>query len=214
MLGVTEFRICSSKMSKCSLLLRHTPMRVARILVTAALLAAFLGSSFPLTTIASGPMCTLACCAGRAPHAAGSCMNGSCHANLRTRSNSAHIHRELLTPDSEQMCGLQRLTMRLKASVASQSATVRLRQTNGNNTPDNASLSETNLGKPCLPECGSCASGFTSPGRKRNAAALAYAIQPRPPSNVRLADVEDSLTRKLTALCRQCAPRAPPLSLS
>src|SRR5690349_10464722 len=52
---------------------------VVRTVLAVSLLLAFLASSFPLTTIASGPMCTLACCAGRPPHAAGSCMNGSCH---------------------------------------------------------------------------------------------------------------------------------------
>ena len=177
-------------------------------------MTAFLTSSLPLTTIASGPMCTLACCAGRAPHAAGSCMNGSCHANALTRSKSAHIHRELLASHSERMCGLPRLTMRLNMSVRPPGAAVRPGQTRENNTAYKASVSATNLGKPCQADCGSCASGFTSPSRKRSVAALAYATQSRPPSNVRLADVEDSLTRKLTALCRQCAPRAPPLFLS
>lgn len=195
------------------MLLRPTLMRVARTVLTSALLAAFLAGSFPLPTIASGPMCRLACCAGRAPHVAGSCMNGSCHANLLSRSKAAHIHRQLPTPESEEMCGLPRSTGRLNASVWLVRANPRSKETGENDTRDEASLSATYLGKPCQPDCGSCASGFTSPSRKRDAAALGYAIQARPPSSAQLSDVEGSLTRKLSALCRQCAPRAPPLSL-
>ena len=67
---------------------------VSRLLVGATLLLSLLASSFPLGTLASGPMCTLACCAGRAPHAAGSCMNGSCHAFLTGHPNKGHIHHE------------------------------------------------------------------------------------------------------------------------
>jgi hypothetical protein len=191
-----------------------TRARVARIILAGTLLFGILASALPLTTIASGPMCTLACCASRAPHAAGSCMNGSCHANLLIRSKPTHSHHQLLAPESERLCGLPRLTARMSPSSLRVVAMARSTQGSRNDTQDQANLSASTIGKRCQPDCGSCASGFANPNRQRNPAALAYAIRPRPPSSIRLADVEASLTRKLSALCRQCAPRAPPLSFS
>lgn len=84
-------------------------IRIARALLGAMLFFSVLASSFPLATLASGPMCTLACCAGRAPHAAGSCMNGSCHAFLTGHTKKIHIHHEAPTEQAEQLCGLSRL---------------------------------------------------------------------------------------------------------
>src|ERR1700687_1161307 len=88
---------------------RSTPRAAPRIVLAAALLLALVSSTFPVAALASAPMCHLACCAGRAPHAAGSCMNGSCHAFLTGHTKKIHIHHEAPTEQTEQLCGLSRL---------------------------------------------------------------------------------------------------------
>src|SRR5437773_12232223 len=86
-------------------------IRVARAVLGATLLFSILTSSFPLATLASGPMCTLACCAGPSAHVAGSCMNGSCHAFLTGHTKKIHAHHEAPTEKTEELCGLSRLTV-------------------------------------------------------------------------------------------------------
>lgn len=196
-------------------LLRCGNVRIARIVLPLTLLLSLLASTFPLSTIASGPMCTLACCAGRPPHPAGSCMNGSFHANLRTHPKTTHIHGQQTTQEAEQVCGLPQRTSRANQSplriLTSASSVAYSERSGGRHSPD---VSATTVAKPCQPECGSSASSFSSSNRQRNTAAIAHAVRPRPPSNIRLANIAYSLIRKLSALCRQCAPRAPPVSFS
>jgi hypothetical protein len=197
-------------------------IRVARALLGATLLFSVLASSFPLATLANGPMCTLACCKGRAPHAAGSCMNGSCHAFLTGHTRKIHIHHEVTIVQTDELCGLSRL--RVDASPIPLIETVTIDFGSGaygddshgaSKSPlDQASVSTHALAKPCQRDCGSCASGFAGSNRQRNAAALAYADRPRPPSGVGLVNADYVPTQPLSALCRRGAPRGPPLSFS
>ena len=73
-------------------------MYAARTILAVTLLLTLLtGNIVWSAASAGGPMCTLACCAGRAPHAAGSCMNGSCQAGVSEHdhaSSSFHHHHE------------------------------------------------------------------------------------------------------------------------
>ncbi|PYS23280.1 MAG: hypothetical protein DMF72_09985 [Acidobacteria bacterium] len=63
-------------------------------------------------SVSAGNICTLACCAGRATHAAGSCMNGTCHTFLTGRSKTPTIHVPLPVHESEKLCGLPQLGTR------------------------------------------------------------------------------------------------------
>src|SRR5947207_11295032 len=123
----------------------HRVSRIARVVFAAILLAGLAASVLPLETIAAGPACTLSCCAGRAPHAAGSCMNGSCHAVLRKASPHTH-HAQ--NEGGEQLCGWSFSTRRLLA----------LAKTSLKPAPTESSpgqFASNTIGKPCLPECGS-----------------------------------------------------------
>ena len=185
------------------------PSTVARILVTALLLAAFLASVLPLTTLASGPMCNLACCAGRAPHAAGSCMKGSCYAVLSTRSKT-HKHHRIIQP-TERLCGLSVTKSLIKRStvIAAKEAAQRT------DDRSEASLVATSLGKPCKSDCGTCSvSSFSSRNRERSVAALAHADKPRPLSAGRHEHSASNQAMALDALCRRSRPRGPPISSS
>lgn len=180
--------------------------RFASATLATVLLAGLLASIFPLETLATGQMCNLACCAGRAPHAAGSCMDGSCHAALRKLSSQIHSsHREHV---SEQLCGLAQFARKLNSRAHNKTPGVSSQKSESG--PQQ--LSSSTITKPCRPDCGSCASGFTNPNRQRNTAAVI--ARTRPPSDVRLTAIRCSLTRQLRALCRHFGPRAPPLSVS
>ena len=181
--------------------------RTARPVFALMLLIACLSTSVPLIASASGSMCELACCAGRAPHAAGSCMNGSCHAVLPSHSKASHRGRRIASRP-EHLCGVPR---RIETKS---SARIRPAQTISRTNSEQTSLSVVSLARPCQPECGGCFSSFTNSNQQRNAATFAHPASLRPPLDVRLADLAYRNSQILDALCRQCAPRGPPLSFS
>jgi hypothetical protein len=192
---------------------RPTPFARA-ILATGLLLGLLLGS-VPFAVVTSAASCKLACCAGRAPHAAGSCMNGSCHVSLNGGTQQRHIHSEAAIEPGEHLCGLSRIKLHaarlpVTESVTIDAASSLLDKGPPGSTTDQTSISTTVLTKPCQADCGSCGSSFTNLNRQRNSGALAYADRPRPPSGVRLSKVDFKPTRKLSALCRRGAPRGPP----
>ena len=178
--------------------------RITRLLLATSLLIGLLGSTFPLETIASGHMCTLACCASRAPHAAGSCMNDSCRA-VFGKDLTEH-HRTSYAQFVEPLCGLSRVMRRRPSSryTAPQSSS-------DTRTPE-AHLSSTTISSPCQRDCGSCGSGFADSFRQRNAAAVAHAYRSRLPSITRRGKIRAALAETLEALIHQCVPRAPPVS--
>jgi hypothetical protein len=161
------------------------------------LLGAFLSGIVPLAAVTAGSLCTLECCAGRAPHASGSCMNGSCQVTLPT----ARKHSHHAAPDrAEKFCGLPR-----KILLTSVLSRVKSR------VPISSDhLSSLALENPCQPDCGGCASGFANSNRSRNSAAVAADNRPRPPTNSRLFDFRYHRTRVFNAQCRQGSPRGPP----
>lgn len=194
-------------MSKFSESHRSGPIQVARIFLSAALLSCILASAFPAAAVASGPMCTLACCEGRAPHAAGSCMNGSCHTGLLGKSESLHFHTQRVVLKAERLCGLLRITSAngFRPTISRIQFHDVLRQP--------AEVSAASVGKACGTDCGSfCVSSFSNRNRQRSDAALASLKTPRPSlSEIRLR-AESCSFRNLTAQYRQSAPRGPPSS--
>ncbi len=177
--------------------------RVVRAALATAMLAALLASIAPLETFAIGPMCTLACCAGRAPHAAGSCMDGSCLAAIGKRANhNHHFQREV----KEHLCGSS-LQMRRRLSRGSRNES--LIRTAIELRP--AQVSSTIITKPCVPECGSCASGFAASDYRNHAAvSRRYRVQPTSVSEV--ANIRLALLLTPAAALRQHPPRGPPIT--
>jgi hypothetical protein len=200
-------------MSRYSKPYRSTGVRSGRIILATTLLLGVIASSLPLAAIAGGPTCTLACCAGRAPHAAGSCMNGSCHAFLSTHLKKTH-HHQLASDKIESMCGLTqpakgttsaslgKIVLNVRASVVTNK--------DRNRSPSSIRISSPSMSKPCQPDCASI-SAFSLSKWERQKAAVSYAHQPRPPSIAAIATVNSKLIRKRKELCRKSAPRAPPV---
>jgi hypothetical protein len=192
-------------------------MVVARAILAAILLLTLVGGSIVWPAAASGPMCTLACCAGRAPHLAGSCMDASCHAGVATQnpaspnSHQAHHHQEQPAEESADVPTIEADSSEPYADNREQDG-----HTDKTEVASNRSrvpgIQATVFSKPCRPECGACASGFASPKRARNAAALAVFHQSKPQSPVRFARGRHHVTYTRAALGRQSIPRGPPLS--
>jgi hypothetical protein len=180
---------------------------IARTALAAILLAGLLGGVLPLETLASGQMCTLACCAGRAPHAAGSCMDGSCHAALK--KHSSHLqssHRKQIT---EQLCGAARFARRLSSRESIKSAAHSAKE----DESQHAQLSSATITKPCLPDCGSCGSGFASADFRKHAV-ITPRERPRRPVGPIQGRASFGHLLTLKTLIRHTVPRAPPITLS
>ena len=191
-------------------------MRVARVLLGSTLLLSILWANIPSAAIASGPMCTLACCAGRAPHAAGSCMNGSCHAVL-SHKQKLHIHHETRIEPVEQLCGLSRMTrnvsqllfMRTVTTESSPPDTQYSREPS-KTASDRTSMSTGELTKPCQPDCGAGTVSSTNQRRPRESATHSFADRARPPSNPGLLTAANTFIYAREAIRWQTNPRAPP----
>jgi hypothetical protein len=181
---------------------RISLISAARIALAGILLAAFFAGVVPLVPVSAGSMCHLECCAGRAPHASGSCMSGSCEANLSAAP--AHSHHAEVNPVDE-LCGLpgkigtKTLPGKRTKSAAPQSSD---------------QLVSAAFEKPCQSDCGSCASSSTNSNRQRNSAAIANANRPRPPTTLNLSSSRYHPVQTLGAQRRQGAPRGPPSFIS
>ena len=183
--------------------------RLAKVFVGSAVLLSILAVNVPLAAFASGPMCTLACCAGRAPHAVGSCMDGSCHVSFGRQTKNVHIHHEA-TGHGEQLCGLSRLKSIGTSLLAIDTITIVASPERSRKASDQTHVSSAVFTKPCQSDCDICGTSFTKTNRQRNAVPLAYANRPRPPSGTALRNLDPGLARKLDSHGRLGAPRGPP----
>jgi hypothetical protein len=185
---------------------QFTIVITARLGLAVVILIGFLSSVAPLAPVSASSICTLECCTGRAPHAAGSCMNGSCHAVLST--HKTRTPPRVTQAQSDKLCGLDRA---VAARIVGRMSVDRVPRPAKS---DPATISAAAFVKPCQPDCGGLASGFANSNRQRNAATMAHAVRPRPPTDLHLLNFARHGAQTLAALCRQCVPRGPPTSFS
>jgi len=187
---------------------------ITRSFLVAVLSLAFLGGSFQLAQSASGSLCTLSCCAGRSPHAAGSCMNGSCRAPLKI---GRHDHAHVYNPTSDQFCGVERNATR-RGSWLRRTVSRDIRSANDarDQSKQSTNLATTVAGvtKPCDPTCGAGLSTSSTQTRPRESAAGAFADRPRPPTHSQIIAAPFTLAKLLKGLWRQRGPRGPPTASS
>lgn len=163
------------------------------------LLAAFLSGVVPLA-VTAGSWCNLECCAGKAPHASGSCMKGACQTTLSTsRAGRHHARRD----QADKFCGLPRKIH--LSSFTTWPAEARLFGSSDH-------VSSMALESPCQLDCGGCTSGFANSNRSRNSAPVAGGSRPLSPTNNHASEFRYHRIRILETQCRQGAPRGPPTS--
>ena len=165
----------------------------ARVIMAAVLAGAFICAALPLASVSAGNVCRLECCAARTPHAAGSCMNGTCHAAIRIHKQ--RVERPPAAAPAEEFCGLKILAKRL-VHVA-------------NSTEPTTRDSVVTLSAPCNADCGSCAVSSVSAKHKITVAAT-YRLQPQRTTW----PIESDLISSHEIFQRQYSPRGPPTSLS
>ncbi|HBB94524.1 MAG TPA: hypothetical protein DC054_03970 [Blastocatellia bacterium] len=182
---------------------------IARSVLAAVLSLAFLGGSFQLAQSASGSLCTLTCCAGRAPHAAGSCMNGSCRAVLKIgRHDHAHVYNQI----SDQFCGVERVATRKRSLLRVHVSSDQNAQAQSNQKSSHPSTTVAGITKPCDPTCGGGMSISSTQNRPRQSTTAAFADKPRPPTHSQVVASSFTFAKPLNGFSRGGGPRGPPSS--
>lgn len=205
---------------------RFRIISTAKLMLAVMLLAGFLSSIAPLMSVSAGPICRLQCCAGKTPHAAGSCMAGSCYANLQKHAKEAppqakpkQEEDQRKPTEGEHACGRHsqpKVLVNTRQSTLERSAKpIR----SASNQPQTGSvetprLAAAPLAMPCQSDCGGCAVGSANSNRQRHSADLADHARPRGPTTIHFFDPGYHRTQISSAFCRQCAPRGPPLFFS
>lgn len=192
--------------------------------VATMLLFALLSGIVSFSALSSSRLCTMACCASRSPHPAGSCAGGVCHVNPPVRHQApgqnaeAHCdeggkatthHGAMRTGDAsrEEVVSFNHSDQRGEHGAAQHPSP------QGLSRPP-MSLTANVLARPCQPECTAGAFGSANQTHRREMAALSWAGRPRPPSSLQLFHNSYDPTASLSALCSRCSPRAPPLLVS
>jgi len=168
-------------------------------LVAAILLFGIFASVVPLETVLASPACRLACCAKRAPHSAGSCADGSCHASLKRKRREAR-HHSTSNPIKE-LCGLGR-----KSEIENKTRP----RMNLASTKTETDAAAAAFATSCPVECSGT---LANSSFQRNSAAMSVSTnqgqEPLHRTRVCSTDAQPS-----EVSCRDCAPRGPPLPLS
>lgn len=211
----------------------HTRLAfLPRIIVAVVLVLSLLCGVVPFSSASVEHLCTMECCAGLAPHAAGSChMKMSPPGKVAAGSTTER--------GSDQLCGLPQAknaaiegivagVMGMKDSADSSldlddvtidasdhcntdSQSTDVSAPSRNDYPQQASIATQSFLKPCPPECGT---GALSSGVRpsRHKVALAYNARPRPPTLGRKGQHSISSVLVTSTFCKQLRPRGPPLA--
>ena len=179
-------------------------LKFPRTILAALLLCALFSVSVPVASVSAGPMCTRPCCAGHAAHAAGSCMNGSCHAAIHRRKAAYTPHS--FTPRSEAFCGLSR-----RGSLIAASKIAKVISTTSRNESARTKGSAAALIGQGATDCSHCVSGCANLNRQRNSAAVTHAERVRPLLDLGFADLCQHLAQTRDGLFRCGTPRGPPI---
>ena len=170
--------------------------RPGGVLLALLLIAGFIFTATPITSVFAGNACVLACCAGRAPHAAGSCMDGTCHAAIRLHNKSSKLHTH--APIAEKLCATHVISPRTFATTV-----IDPRE---DENSQGASF-QFSFRQPCPPDCAGCA--VFSRNSERKVAALTTANQsPAGPGKFLSASSDRADTLDVSG--RQYSPRGPP----
>jgi hypothetical protein len=167
---------------------------LARIALALLLAAAFTCTTVPLASVSASNTCHLECCAARAPHAAGSCMNGTCHAAIQVHKNK--LRRPASSETAEAFCGLKRFSEQTGHHAIS-------------NDAPTTQPSVATFQRACDADCGSCAVGSVS-AKGKIAIAASYQLQPLGTR----CSIDSDLISSTQTFHRRYSPRGPPTALS
>ena len=168
----------------------------------ALLLCTLLSVSVPIASVSADSICRLACCAGRATHAAGSCANGSCHAAVHTRKARRFMRA------SEAFCGVSHRISLIAVPIAKLAST-----TSRNEFAPSKGSAAALIGRGA-PDCNGGVSGCANLNRQRNSASVTDSDHLPLPTNICFGNHREDFARARDELGRRCAPRGPPVLFS
>lgn len=199
--------------------LRLFTRSVARLGLVAMVGVSVLSGAIPIASASSSHLCAMACCAGKAPHEAGSCMGGACHAKVVARKTAPEAD-PLCNPHlaaEKQHKGMQ--MPKVSTDSTGEDTAVQVNEfsftsdeSSPGQQPETPGITSGTFTKPCPPDCGATTLSSTTQPRPRDSVALSYAERPRPPSAGFLLGTSLTSTKTLETLRRQSQPRAPPAS--
>jgi hypothetical protein len=199
-------------------------MIASRAMLAVTLLLVLVAGGIVWPAAASGALCAMACCAGQAPHAAGSCLHGSCdagvNANNSGNSDAKHFHhhqeQQQIADDSVPQAFAGALASAMGSDMA-QVPTVDASefetdqaQLEANSQSTGNSIAALALLAPCQPGCGACTSGFSASKRSRDTASTAGSNKAQHHSSSKIATGKYSTIHPDSNFYPQVAPRGPP----
>lgn len=210
------------------------PGFLPRIIVAVVLMLALLSGVVPFSSASAGHLCTMECCAGLAPHAAGSChmsMSSQGKSGASEAEQGLDKHCELRQADNGAIEGsdvdagvmgmtsahssldLDDVTIDASDHCNKDSQSEDLNPPLRNDSPQSASIATQWFSKACPAECGT---GALSSGvrRSRDSLATAYHSRLRPPSPGGKYQYFKGSFLITSNYCRQLRPRGPPSSLT
>lgn len=207
-------------------LLTTLKLPAPRIVLATMLVLALISGIAPFNASSSqSNLCTMACCAGKPPHEAGSCAVVACHVDFSARKRRPKLEAAAHCEMSKGVASRHREMMRVPSALINTAAShERLHDQNQHSTaqpaaPQSASGKSSKviaaaISNACRPDCGAGVFNSSSQNRQRDVVGLSYAGQPRPPSRALLFISSHNLAKTLSVLCGKCVPRAPPLLFS
>lgn len=207
-----------------SLLQHSTIIFLRRSLIAACLMLSLLSAVIPFSAASANHLCTMECCAGKAPHMAGECS-----------SHLAAITPAVNQAEPEALCGLPtidatHLTLKLPlnqqiSSTATKddeaescgghhAETAQRDPASEAKAPGPASIAAASMTTPCGIDCGTCAAGFVRKPRPREQIAVAWVARARPPSRDHYFQSHAGKLATLRGHYEQPQPRGPPTSHS
>jgi len=189
------------------------PRAVIRLLVAFALLLTLLGTNISWSALGNGHLCTLACCAGKAPHTAGSCMQASCDStSLNGTSGHGHHHHVVATDDSDAPAGFAGAIASVGGSGLDDVPTIDV------SNDQNPQIDSTAQHLPavdaisvaCPSECGACSTTASANKRPRNGPTVSAAHKNLAQHDTRIAARRFTTVNRRQVLIETATPRGPP----
>jgi hypothetical protein len=167
----------------------------------------------PLSSLSRSHQCRMACCAGKSPHA-----EGSCSVAFITETQEESTDEQVEEPAAHNQHAHQHAASATSEEIASSDHDAAMRHPAQPSSSVKKSSRTLNVASqamttPCSPECAAAASASTQLPRPRDAAAMSMAGNPRPPTPVRFKKEFSTVLSPSAERRRQIHPRAPPLSL-
>ena len=184
---------------------------IARTILATLLALALLSGIAPLNSLSRSHQCRMACCAGKSPHAEGSCSVAFAVEDEGESAGALDEEEHFAHSGHQAHDGASAASMKM-ASSDHEGAGPRAQNISSrdrSSSPAQNFVSQV-LTTPCSPECLAGALASTQLPRPRDVAAMSLAGNPRPPTIVRFTKEFSMRLSPSRERRRQIHPRAPP----